>query len=339
MARKQQPPPDIDNALVKYESACRTVSTLTEAKEFRDKAEAMRVYARQAGNRKLERDAALVREIATRRLGQLINGRQASGELKQGRPKKHSQGECLSDIGITPKLAMLAQDTAEIPEATFDKLAYRDKDPKGIKHERVKLKRKKTHQAIKEKAAQRQRPEVMGPVCLIYADAPWTFSTYSEKGKDATSPDNHYETMTDEKIGSYLKDEKIEVHKDAALFLWCTASNIFRARAVMEAWGFTYKSQVVWVKPSTGTGYIFLEQHEILLYGTRGNMPAPMVTPPSVIFAPRGKKHSAKPPEARAMIEEMFPFFDTATRIELFARGEVPNWTVYGYEAEQEAAA
>jgi N6-adenosine-specific RNA methylase IME4 len=213
---------------------------------------------------------------------------------------------------------------------------------KDLRIELSKAQRELRHDSIRAKAG--GDPNHLGPFPLLYVDPPWEFITRSdsELGKTRCA-DRHYETMTDDEIaaltigGKHLSEI---AHDDAAVFLWCTSSNIERALVIMRAWGFTYKSQVVWVKPDIGTGYIFREQHEVLLYGTRGDMPAPMVTPPSVIFAPRGKEHSAKPPEARGMIEAMFPFFDETTRVELFARGHVPNWTVHGYEAlpREEAA-
>ena len=100
----------------------------------------------------------------------------------------------------------------------------------------------------------------------------------------------------------------------------------------MEEWGFTYKTQAVWDKQKSGTGQIFLNQHEILLYGSRGKIPKPAKIFPSVFSYPRGK-HSAKPPEVRSALESMYPHFDKATRIELFARENVAGWTVDGYEA------
>ena len=63
--------------------------------------------------------------------------------------------------------------------------------------------------------------------------------------------------------------------KDCALFLWCTSSNLARALDVMRGWGFTFKTSAVWDKERTGTGLIFRNQHEVLLYGTRGSPPKP----------------------------------------------------------------
>jgi N6-adenosine-specific RNA methylase IME4 len=84
------------------------------------------------------------------------------------------------------------------------------------------------------------------------------------------------------------------------------------------------------VKDKIGTGYWFRNQHELLLVGTRGAVPAPApgTQARSVIVAPRGK-HSAKPVEVREMIERLYP---TLPKIELFARERVPGWDAWGNE-------
>jgi N6-adenosine-specific RNA methylase IME4 len=111
----------------------------------------------------------------------------------------------------------------------------------------------------------------------------------------------------------------------------------------MAGWGFEYKVSAVWVKtkadgnPCTGLGFVFRNAHELLLYGTRGNMPGPQYNPPSVFFYQRGE-HSAKPPEIRKEIEKMFPDFDETTRLELFARDKIVGWTTYGFEACEPAS-
>ncbi len=176
---------------------------------------------------------------------------------------------------------------------------------------------------------------VIGPFPLILADPPWRFETYSDKGLER-APDQHYPTLSDEEIRQF-KVQGLSIpeiaHKDAVLFLWCTSSNMLRAAGIMEAWGFTFKASAVWVKDKTGLGLVFRNQHEMLLYGTRGDMPAPQHQPSSVFALPRGE-HSAKPPEIRLEIERMYPDFSEKTRLELFARGQVPGWTTYGWEAE-----
>ena len=72
-------------------------------------------------------------------------------------------------------------------------------------------------------------------------------------------------------------------------------------------WGFSYRSHCIWKKNRVGTGYIFRNCHEVLLYGTRGNVPAPAPGEQfeSVIQADVGA-HSAKPEIFLQMIEQVF---------------------------------
>ena len=84
-----------------------------------------------------------------------------------------------------------------------------------VKHWLKKQSREAKHKQIAEKA---RLVAVEDRVfSLLYADPPWRFDTYSEKGKDGASPENHYPTLSYEKIESYLKDQKIEAHKSAVL--------------------------------------------------------------------------------------------------------------------------
>jgi N6-adenosine-specific RNA methylase IME4 len=99
----------------------------------------------------------------------------------------------------------------------------------------------------------------------------------------------------------------------------------------MEAWGFAYKSQFIWLKDRPGTGYWSRNIHEILLVGTRGSVPAPAPGEQykSVIEAAVGR-HSEKPAVFAEMIKEMFL---NLPAIEMFARGPRLGWDVWGNEA------
>jgi N6-adenosine-specific RNA methylase IME4 len=103
----------------------------------------------------------------------------------------------------------------------------------------------------------------------------------------------------------------------------------------MGAWGFSYKSNFVWVKDKPGTGFWNKNRHELLLIGTRGSVPAPAPGEQfdSVIEAPRAA-HSTKPFAAHEMIETMFP---SLPRIELFARERFAGWDVWGNEIGEAA--
>src|SRR5262249_45248103 len=117
---------------------------------------------------------------------------------------------------------------------------------------------------------------------------------------------------------------------DAALFMWTTVPHLRESFQVLDAWGFEYKTNIVWVKDKIGLGYFVRNQHELLLVATRGDMPSPSPAnrPPSVISAPR-REHSRKPDEAYEIIERMYP---TLPKIELFARKTGAGWAAGGNE-------
>jgi N6-adenosine-specific RNA methylase IME4 len=124
---------------------------------------------------------------------------------------------------------------------------------------------------------------------------------------------------------------KVPAARNAVLFMWATVPMLLEALAVMKAWGFDYKSHFVWRKNKAGTGYWNRNQHELLLVGTRGHIPAPAPGDQysSVIEAPRGP-HSRKPDAFAEMIDELFP---SSAGLELFARGPRLGWDTWGNEA------
>ena len=124
------------NILVKYDAACKALAiakTADEAKDIHDKADAMRIYARQAKNRGLEVDAAEIRIRAERRLGELIKLQKDTvglntGTAGKGRPNLGGPDEVppkderptLADVGIDKKLSSRAQKLAAVPEEKFE---------------------------------------------------------------------------------------------------------------------------------------------------------------------------------------------------------------------------
>ena len=163
---------------------------------------------------------------------------------------------------------------------------------------------------------------------VIYADPEWKFETFSDNGMDR-SAENHYPTSSTDDICK--RGVSSIAAKDCVLFLWATVPMLPDALKVMEAWGFTYKSQAVWVKNRIGTGYWFRNAHEILLVGTKGKIPAPApgMQWHSVIEADVGA-HSEKPEDFYDLIEEYFP---SLPKIELNARKSRDGWDSWGNEA------
>jgi N6-adenosine-specific RNA methylase IME4 len=118
---------------------------------------------------------------------------------------------------------------------------------------------------------------------------------------------------------------------DCVMFMWATVPMLPEALDLLDTWGFQYKSQIVWVKDRMGTGYWTRNMHEILLIGTKGNVPAPAMgmQPPSVLDLPLGK-HSEKPAFFADMISTLYP---TTPKLEMFARMGRVGWDVIGNEA------
>jgi N6-adenosine-specific RNA methylase IME4 len=119
---------------------------------------------------------------------------------------------------------------------------------------------------------------------------------------------------------------------DAVLFLWAASPKLVEALSVMGAWGFRYRTCAVWVKDRIGMGYYFRQQHELILVGARGRLPVPLPSERigSVIRAPRGRQHSAKPRALQDWIDAAYP---DVVRLELFARTRRPGWLAWGDEA------
>jgi N6-adenosine-specific RNA methylase IME4 len=167
---------------------------------------------------------------------------------------------------------------------------------------------------------------------VIVADPEWRFEPWSrETGMDRAA-DNHYPTSCLEVIKA--RDVGSIAADDCVLFLWATIPMLPHALLVMAVWGFDYKSHYAWGKDREGTGYWSREKHELLLIGTRGEIPCPAQGEqmPSLITAPRGE-HSAKPECFLEMIERYFP---TLPKIELNRRGQPRSgWDAWGNESSE----
>ncbi len=186
------------------------------------------------------------------------------------------------------------------------------------------------HRAVRTEA--REAPPLPdGKYDVILADPPWQFS--NDAG--GSSPDRYYPTMKIEDIcalpiGKLAADSSV-------LFLWACSALLPEALRVVDAWGFTYKTNMVWHKPNhTGLGYYVRNAHELLLIATRGSMLPDESRPESVISEPRGA-HSAKPDRFHEVAQAMYPGPGTR-RLELFARRPREGWTLWGNQAPAEAA-
>ena len=158
----------------------------------------------------------------------------------------------------------------------------------------------------------------------IYADPPWPY----RNAKARYSAANHYASMTLDEVAALPVPQLVADR--AHLHLWTTTTFLPAALNVLDAWGFTYKSQRVWCKPGRlGMGNFWRVSHELLLLGTRGGLPFHDRGQRSWVEAERGR-HSHKPAVFRNAIEQVSP----GPYLELFAREAVEGWVTHGDQVE-----
>lgn len=165
--------------------------------------------------------------------------------------------------------------------------------------------------------------------CLV-VDPPWRFRTWSETNQ-AKSASRHYDLMRTEDIAALPVGDLAQ--RDCILLLWTTGAMQPQAFDVMKAWGFTYKSQMIWRKTTPagkirmGTGYWARSMHEPVMIGCIGK-PGKFSAFPS-IFDGVAREHSRKP-------DEFYDLVNKHTlgmrRADLFSRQNRPGFEGWGYE-------
>lgn len=171
---------------------------------------------------------------------------------------------------------------------------------------------------------------------IILADPPWSFKTYSDKGK-GKSPEQHYNCMTLEDIKN-LPIKEIAAD-NCILFLWTTFPLLEKSFEVIDKWGFTYKTtSFVWIKTNKkakdtlfwGCGYWSRSNAEICLLATLGNPKRVSKKVHQVIMSPV-EAHSKKPDIIRDKIVELC---GDKSRVELFSRQKIDGWVSLGNEID-----
>jgi N6-adenosine-specific RNA methylase IME4 len=175
----------------------------------------------------------------------------------------------------------------------------------------------------------------------IMADPPWRFTNRTGKMAPEHKRLNRYETMTLADICALPVSEVAQ--EPAHLYMWVPNALLPEGLEVMKAWGFHYKSNIIWHKirkdggsDGRGVGFYFRNVTEVLLFGTRGKGARTLAPGRRQVnmMETRKREHSRKPDEQYDLIEACSrgPF------LELFARGTRPGWTYWGNQANEDYA-
>ena len=172
----------------------------------------------------------------------------------------------------------------------------------------------------------------------VLADPPWQFT--NKTGKIA--PEHHrltrYPTMTLDDIKAIPVSAACE--DTAHLYMWVPNALLPEGIEVLRAWGFNYKSNIVWHKlrkdggsDGRGVGFYFRNVTELLLFGVRGKNARTLQPGRTQVnyMGTRKREHSRKPDEQYPLIQSCSP----GPFLEMFARGERPGWTIWGNQADE----
>ena len=170
----------------------------------------------------------------------------------------------------------------------------------------------------------------------IYADPPWQFQNRTGKVAPEHKRPSPFGTLTLDEIKKLpvadVADEKRH------LYLWIPNALLPEGLEVMKAWGFEYKTNIIWEKirkdgnpDGRGVGFYFRNVTEILLFGIRGAKNRTLDAGRSQVNLIRSikREHSRKPDEFISLIENC----SSAPFLELFARGSRDGWDMWGNQA------
>ncbi len=172
----------------------------------------------------------------------------------------------------------------------------------------------------------------------VLADPPWQFINRTGKVAPEHRRLARYGTMDLAAISALPVADCAQA--TAHLYLWVPNALLPEGLHVMKAWGFQYKSNIIWHKlrkdggsDGRGVGFYFRNVTEVLLFGTRGKNARTLQPGRTQVnyMGTRKREHSRKPDEQYELIEACSP----GPFIELFARGARPGWTVWGNQAEE----
>ena len=170
----------------------------------------------------------------------------------------------------------------------------------------------------------------------ILADPPWQFINRTGKIAPEHRRLSRYGTMN---LSTIKALPVAEIGASTShLYLWVPNALLPEGLEVMKAWGFTYKSNIVWHKirkdggsDGRGVGFYFRNVSELILFGVRGRNARTLPPGRSQVnyLSSRKREHSRKPDEQYPLIEACSP----GPYLELFGRGLRPKWKTWGNQA------
>ena len=269
-------------------------------------------------------------------LGKGVKGCQKSDNLKSGQTALAGTTKPKDTKREIAKIAKVSHDTVakvkyiekKADEATKKKLSSQDLTINKVYKD---LKKQEKREEIVKNAKEVILPKKK--YNIIYADPPWSFKHYSDKGK-GKCPENYYNCMNMQDI----KDLPIQdlADENCILFMWVTYPILHKSFEVIKEWGFEYKTVgFTWVKRNRksegwfwGMGYWTRSNAELCIIATKGSITRQSASVHQIVDTPL-QEHSKKPDVVAERIVELV---GDLPRIELFARIKRKGWDSWGNE-------
>jgi len=175
----------------------------------------------------------------------------------------------------------------------------------------------------------------------VLADPPWRFINRTGKVAPEHRRLSRYGTLTLDEIASLPIAEFVE--DQAHCYLWVPNALLPDGLHVLSAWGFEYKTNLIWHKirkdggpDGRGVGFYFRNVTEVMLFGVRGKGARTLDPGRRQVnfIATRKREHSRKPDEQYDLIEAC----SWGPYLELFGRGTREDWTIWGDQATTDYA-
>ena len=309
--------PDPLAVLARASRALERANTVPAIADVRNRAEALRVYARTARlGLEAQNRCAELRLRAEWKAGRLI-----PALVRRGGDRRRSRDATLSDLGITKSQSFRWQQLAQLSEAELDEflnsciLAGREITSGGALS------------LVRPGGRAARSPEWTdgGAWRTILVDPPWAFDKTATRG----AAENHYPVMTVEELAA-LAVSSLGATSGCHCYLWAVNAHLSDAFELLEAWGFQYRTTITWCKPGLGVGSWYRGSTEHLLFATKGSLPARRADVGTWFEASRTRRHSEKPARAFEIVESMSP----GPYLELFARARRAGWDAWGGELD-----
>jgi N6-adenosine-specific RNA methylase IME4 len=170
----------------------------------------------------------------------------------------------------------------------------------------------------------------------VLIDPPWRFINRTGKVAPEHKRLRRYATMSMAKIAALPINDLTK--PQAHVYMWCPNALLHEGLEIMKAWGFTYKTNIVWYKirkdggpDGRGVGFYFRNVTELVLFGVKGRLRTSKPGRTQVnIISTRKQEHSRKPDALYEIIEQCSP----GPHLEMFARIERQGWHQWGDEIE-----